>query len=256
MTFKPRELTPGWTVRCIKNATKLSLRNPIAWLCIYILPLVVSEFVNSAPLLMLIAGIVIIAGTVLAFKADALSQDPIYEIIIRLSSVGYVFLVATIAIWVISWISQHSPNGMLISGQDVPLFGRFSVGFMFIIMGVAVVTLVAGMISSTFKIASILSSSKPLELHAVGMFSLHLTIDQGVGMFLAGRLSSEATLLNVEKFFVLVILFIVSTVVPPLVGLLIPFMYCLYRELFWGTGLTEPHAAINHIATPREVNAS
>lgn len=252
MTFAPRVLKPGWLTRCFTNAVKLSLRHPIAWLCIYILPLAVSEFIREVPLLMLLAGFVIIGGTVLAFKGDIQSGEPLHKIVRRVFSTTYVFLVAAIAVWMISWLSLQSGGG-LISKQDATFsfFGRFSIGFEYLFIGVAIVATALMAIEIILKIALIFSSTEPPALHAVGMFSIHLSIEQGMSIVLAGKLSREAVSLNISKLWVLVFLLLGCIIFPPFFGLLVPFMYCMYREIFWGVGLVESRRMGAYLATTR-----
>ena len=70
-----------------------------------------------------------------------------------------------------------------------------------------------------------------------------------LNIVLAGRLSREAVSLNIGKLWVLIFLFMGSIVFPLFFGLLIPFMYCLYREIFWGVGLLELRRIAGNVAT-------
>ena len=240
MTFEPRELEKGWLQRCFMNAIKLSLRTPIAWICVYMLPLFLSEHVKKIPLLMLISGFVMMAGTVLAFKADTHFQEPLKKTISRLLSTGYIFLFAAIAVWGIMWISIRFSSGqLLIDVQDMPLFGSFSSGMGFMVISVTSIGAFAMILEMLMSLFLIFTIERPIRLYSFGMFSIHLSVEHEMGMLESGKLSRQGVFLNIDKFFPIVIMFGLVIVFAPFIGILVPFMYCLYIEIYWGAGLVE-----------------
>lgn len=238
MKFKPRILRPGWFRQCLTNAVKLSLRNPIAWLCIYIIPLTLSGLTREMPLQILLAGFVIIGGTVLAFNSDTQSSEPLHKVVRRISSVIYAFLAIAIVAWMTLWHLGESTNDILIQSQDAIFLGRFSIAFVCLLFGVAMVNV--ALFAFDIFIKSFIVSEKekenffiPPDFPVIGIFSIHLLIEQGTNLVLVGICDQDAVALNMSTILVIIILYLGCVIFPPFIGIFIPFVYCVYREIFW-----------------------
>ncbi|MFZ6774590.1 hypothetical protein ACO0LB_17945 [Undibacterium sp. SXout7W] len=182
MIFEPRKLEVGWFGRCLKNAFFLSKRTPFVWLMIYGIPLLISEYLNAMPALMLIAGFVILAGLVLAFKTDTHSKKSVLEIVLPLISVAGYFAFGASAIWIVSWLSLHSVNAGFIPTVPGTFMIRFAYGFMFLLFSLMTIYAALKALFFPFHILGLVWEKMDFELHSIGIFSIQLTLDQGLSL--------------------------------------------------------------------------
>jgi hypothetical protein len=239
-TFEPKKLGPGWLKRCSVNSVRLLYRSPIAFLLAIGLPVLLAEQTKFRPLLMLLGGVMLLCGTMVSFKADALHDKSWGVIASRVVKKPYLFLYAAIAVILLTWTS----GPFFHQSEDVGIISLPGVATNSLILVISFFGLVQRLIDIAMLLLFKEHTRSRFPMHAVGMFSAHLTLEHGLDSQSAGALTSDAVAKNPSAVPVYCVILTLISIAPISLFIVIPFMYCLYREIFYGQGLALKKAAV------------
>lgn len=208
----------------------------MGFLAVVAIPLWISEQTLFRPLMMCSGALALIMGTLVSFKYDAHDDRPWMDLIMSLIRQPYPFVYLAVAIGVTSWLS--GPNNWLPEGMAVFYVGIETAILMLLIGAIGLLQrLIDTLIDVWMLTVGAGRTSNRFPAHGVGLFSVYLTVDHSLDVQTAGELSSCGTMLNMESLLIL-------TIILPLICAIwlsslffIPFMYCFYREIFYGPGL-------------------
>ncbi|KZX78301.1 hypothetical protein A3715_10630 [Oleiphilus sp. HI0009] len=249
MELKPKALEKGWEKRTLKNAIELIKRHPGWWFVLYVgFPILNFYSPNFSVGIMLIS-IAMITGTFLCFRVDHLSKTPassfIAVLLYRPSLI--VLTVATIAFSNVMAINETFKTETVIDA-----YLNYGLSFILLHFSALMSTVTVGVLLDIPRMIWFLikerrgktEQDKELMDLFCGRpfpFTLHLVTDTQCKWMEASELSEKGfrpSMLGKGYYLTLLSISLVM-ICPILLGLIVPWFYCIYRELFWQEGITK-----------------
>lgn len=267
--IEPNVLQRGWLLRCITNSVKLLLRSPIAALAIYLPALLLAgqSDLPDLPTMFLVSIVALLAGLILAFRSDSLPDVTVFTMIKRILKNPYIILVLVINVLYMAW-RMHEPAGLgTPSALDPPshplltigTFFGFSIGLGLFLWGLSAIYMIVSIGGLLIKTIAHLCKIDIPWMFAVGFFTIPLIIEHDMSLSMAGEKDEEGFMRNsrtLGDYFNNFIAMLIIVFLGP-ISILVPgFLYCLYREVFYGPGLVERSPKKAEATTPAPVPAS
>lgn len=254
MQLSPNQLSSGWIIRCGINSLKLSLRSPLLWLVLYVCLPILTYYIPYLPLTTFVAGLIIVFGTFLCFANDHLSKYAIkdYLALLIMKPQPVIILVVCMVTSIFMF------NSSMALSLDTPISALLRFGMALLSLYISVllssvsILLLYDIPMAFFKYYILprkgeLDSDLP-NLHVIAgsfsVFSIHLIVDTKLDWKSACDLSVKGVeVLRLRDRMILIAPISLLFVFPVLLGFFVPFYYCVYRELFWQTGISEKEFA-------------
>lgn len=255
MQLSPKPLTSGWIKRCAVNALKVSLRSPLLWLILYVGIPILTYFVPYLPLMTFAAGMIIIMGTLLCFSSDHLGKYGLKDFLSLLIIKPQLLIILLTSV-ITSLLLFSSVFSINIQSPLHALY-RFGVAIMSLYVSVmfssVTILLFYDIPSAIFKFYKFNKKgdkSKDIEDFSINgkfsVFGLHLSVDTNLDWYSACTLSEKGVeILKFKDRMILLAPISILFIFPILLGFFVPFYYFLYRELFWGEGLSDRHKVVS-----------
>lgn len=251
MTLEPTPIKEGWVKRTLINGLRLSIRSPALWFVLYVGFPVFAIYATQMILTCFMMGVAVIAGTFLCFKNDHLSAYPSSSFLAVLIRAPQPVIILCVTLGIIfSWY----PDTLSEERTLLSAYFEYGIAFwllMFSSLFASIYLLlfldIPRIIWMFFKSRNLQEEEQDKRLaefsstSGFGLFSLHLTTDTDLSWMETMELSRRACstkILN-KGFFLLGTIPAIVMVCPVFLGVAIPWIYCIYREIFWGTGITE-----------------
>lgn len=232
-SFEPRRMIKGWFHRTLANSLRLSLQTPFLWLLIYGGTFSLSLVIQQVPVLMLLASLLIVVGTALAHSANTDSSVNVKRVL-SLCYRSWIFIALSVLV-----VSIHvAINGEIVvldgAKGEFPKLVAFGFSALLLIMMICGLASLTMLLSTVQIIVNFIRGKHTMDTSVIGAFSLHLTIDKDIPWIEASRLSSQAVDKNLNALGAISFISCLSCISPLILGILIPWIYCIYQEIFFG----------------------
>jgi hypothetical protein len=245
-TFEPQELKKGWFLRTLKQAIKLCFNNPFRWLALYVVPVATTVCFKPIIFSMFVAGSVSIIGTAYCVKIENKAEQSLKANILK-SLWPWVILTTACTMYFFIISNLHGSDALTLpmSSGVWDLIFRFSVGGINLLLMIFLISMPALLLRAIYTVIYVFSG-KEFHFSLFSVFAYHITIDTEMGWFEACKLSSKAVDKNMNHIWLSGFVMYLSFLFPMGMMIFIPWLYFVYREIFWGP--------IKDMK-PREVNA-
>lgn len=245
MNIEPRQLEAGWKKRTFLNAVQLCLRSPGWWFVTYVGVPALTFYLPYPPVQAVILCLSLIFGTFRCFSCDHLSNSKNLEFMTVLKQRPQP-LIHTVFITVLIALAFEDADFKM---PQTPFESYFSFGSLLFFVYFAHL-MGAILILMTLDIPRLLlehwkSHRRELDFEAdfqpygiLSLFTRHLCVDTNLDWASANKLSERGVEILGTGRLVLMVGMPLILVCPPLLGLFVPWTYCIYRELFWQQGIT------------------
>lgn len=236
LTLSPQKIEPGWFSRSFNNAFQLCKRKPLPWLFIYIcLPMVFYLKLNIL-FAMFSALIILMMGTALAFYSDSHQKDGYWRILFRvLKTPELLFVIITAIAGYVLFIQVAQNKSILFlsfPGSDAWPWYSYSFGVSYLFVSLMMLWAITAMPQMIVIVLAVVVNRFPSFHNIMGIFSTHLIID-GLPWRMAIKLSHDAIMKNSHLITASLLPIIFVGFFPYLTGIFVPWLYCIYREIFW-----------------------
>lgn len=250
MTLEPKPLEPGWLLRTLKASLRLPPRAPGWWFALYVgLPVLTFYTPWTAPRCFGL-GWIIICGTYLCFIADRPRDYQFEHVVHILLSRPQPIALLVVASVFIAWVA---PTTSFLAATPIEAYLSFGLNYAFLIpallfsSGILLVLfdLPRAMILSWIHRDGSDEQRRKIaeEISLVGTFSLfalHLLGDTVLTWSEACELSRKGVLtLGIRPLLLVMAMPVVVILCPLAQGVVIPWVYVIYRELFWQQGIQD-----------------
>lgn len=236
-TLEPRKLEKGWFHRTFTNAIKLCLRTPISWCMIYIgLPLF-SELVELNFGLMILSALVVVIGTSISNQANCSNSVSIKCIFSDIKNNSHFFTLCLTSAAILTCIGYSFKSTDAFFVVDVPFsppFFSYATNAFLVFMMLSGMAGLISIITVVIKLIHTFSDKPDFDYSLIGLFSVHLVTDMKLPWREASILSEKGCNINMNGLFSLSVVGFISLVFPVLFGLIVPWVYCVYREIYFG----------------------
>ncbi|RYY74486.1 MAG: hypothetical protein EOO52_13050 [Gammaproteobacteria bacterium] len=255
MTIEPKPLRPGWFKRAAVNSIRLSKRKPILWFLIYFCLPVLTYFLPYMNIAVFAAACMVVFGTFLAFNADEKNTWRFEDFLLILWRRPSLITVSLFCI-----IFPGGSSGLLQLSFTSPLqtffvFGvnamvALCVAFVFAPFIIMLFIDFPTLFLKRFKTRKLSKADSEeyfrdyVPLGEIRIFSLHLSVDTNLKWNEISHLSDQGKRnITGREQLILAVLLLLSMLSPIVLGLVIPFFYCVYKELFFQKGICEKREA-------------
>jgi len=234
--IEPKRVEEGWFTRTLLNSVKLVLRAPIVSLIVYIgLPLT-TYFFPSILIAMLIAAATLYVGTITAFKQNIYQSFSLLYIVKEYTK-HYPWFTVLCCLSVMLVLLNMTSSGNSLAETNFTIndnnwLFRFSIGYMSLIIGILMITFPLWFIDATLNNIRIARGKPVKRFLFFSIFAVHLTIEHNLTWLQACDYGDKGFEKNTHVMFVFLPLAFVASIVPALLCILIPWLYCIYNEIF------------------------
>jgi hypothetical protein len=249
--LSPKSLEEGWIKRTLLNAYRLSIRSPGWWFVLYVGFPVFTFYTPNIVIQCFLMGVSLIVGTFLAFKCDHLEKCNFSNFMAVLIRSPQPIIILCVTLGVLFEVTHDLP---IKEKSLLNSYFSYGINIFFLMLSSIFASIYISLFwDIPYTGWKLFKNRKKTNLEleeefsghtisgSVSIFGLHLVVDTDLVWQEACSKSREALhSSNMGKgFFVIATIPIFVVICPIFLGLSVPWVYCIYRELFWGTGITE-----------------
>lgn len=147
-------------------------------------------------------------------------------------------------------ISQGTPVLMFSDSMGIgaPPLWNFTVGLAFLWIGILFLTLPLSMIDVLLNIVRLLRDVELPSFAFFSTFAFHLSIHHRLSWRHACQLSGRGIDTNIGHMLPFMLPMIACLVVAPFLGIVLPWLYCVYKEIFTGSSSLEQRQVVERVA--------